>query len=197
MAFPSRRRLRSTLGVVLASVLGVGPGCGYTVVRYHEAIPGAQTLAIKPLENRTFEPGVETVVLDALRREALERDGLRLVDDPAKADLVLAGKVRSLKVNARSFTSVVLAAEYEVSLGLALVVVRQGGKPIPIDPRAQSERDHYLASADVEAMRKNRQEAIHRLASILADRVFDSLYESAAATSDAQPATAGAQPATP
>jgi hypothetical protein len=189
VVFSSRRRFRWILGVVLASGLGVGPGCGYTVVRYRDAIPGAKTLAIRPLENRTFEPGVESVVLDALRREALERDGLRLVDDPDDADLVIDGRVRTLKVNARSFTSVVLAAEYEVSLGLALVVVRHGGKPIPIDPRAQFERDHYLASADVEAMRKNRQEAIHRLASILAGRVFDSLYESAAAGADAQPAT--------
>ena len=181
MATPYQRRFRWILGVVLAAGLGVGPGCGYSMVRYRDAIPGARTLAIRPLENGTFEPGVEAVVMDALRREALARDGLRLIDDTDAADLVLGGKVRSLNINARSFTSVVLSVEYEVSLGLSLIAVRREGGKIPIDPRAQFERDRYLASADVEAMRKNRREAIHRLAEILASRVYDSLYESAAA----------------
>jgi hypothetical protein len=181
VAFPSPRRPWWILGVVLAWGLGPGAGCGYTVVQYRDAIPGARTLAISPLENSTFEPGVETVVLDALRREALERDGLRLVDDPEAADLVIGGRVRSLSAHARSFTSVVLSVEYEVSLGLALVAVRRGGESIPIDSRAQFERDRYTASADVEAKLKNRREAIHRLAAILAERIYDSLYESAAA----------------
>jgi len=180
VAHPSPSKLRWILGVVLAWGLGLGAGCGYTVVQYRDAIPGARTLAIEPLENTTFEPGVETVVLDALRREALERDGLRLVDDPEGADLVIGGSVRALSVHPRSFTSIVLSVEYEVSLGLALVAVRRDGEVIPIDSRAQFERDRYLASADLEALRKNRREAVHRLATILAERVYDSLYESAA-----------------
>jgi hypothetical protein len=189
VARPSPRSLHRVLGVVLAVALGMGAGCGYTAVRYRDAIPGVRTLAIAPLENGTYEPGVEAVVLDALRREALERDGLRLIDDTENADLVLEGRVRRLHVQARSFTSVVLSVEYEVSLGLSLVAVRREGDPIPIDPRAQFERDRYLASADVEAMRKNRREAIHRLAGILAERIYDSLYESAAASPARETAT--------
>jgi len=187
VASPSLRKLPWILGVVLVGGLGLGAGCGYTVVQYQDALPGARTLAIEPLENTTFEPGVETVVLDALRREALERGGLRLVDEPAGADVVIGGRVRTLSVHPRSFTSIVLSVEYEVSLGLALVAVRRDGEAIPIDSRAQFERDRYLASADLEALRKNRREAIHRLASILAERVYDSLYESAAAQGGAQP----------
>jgi hypothetical protein len=156
-------------------------GCGYHFVQYRAAVPGASTLAIRPLENRTFEPGVEAVVLEALRREALERDGLRLIDDPGAADLVISGNVGALNVAARSFTSIVLSVEYEVTMGLNLVLRPREGEPIPFDPRALHESDRYLASADLEAMRKNRREAIHRLASVLADRVYDSLYESAAA----------------
>ena len=36
----------------------------------------------------------------------------------------------------------------------------------------------YLASADAEALRKNREEALRRLATVLAGRVYDALYES-------------------
>lgn len=165
-------------GLVLAGL--AGPGCGYDVVRYRGAIPGAETLFIAPLSNESFEPGVETVVLDALRREALQRGGLRLVDDPEQADLLLGGRVRALNVSGRSFSSVVLTVEYEVFMSLDLTVKRRGGEAIPIDPRALNEHETYLASADVEAMRKNRRETIHRLAAILSDRVYDSLYVSAA-----------------
>jgi len=185
----SRPLLGLALGVVLAGGLAVGPGCGYTAVRYRDAVPGARTLAIEALENGTYEPGVEAVVLDALRREAVERGALRLVDDAEAADVVISGRVRALNVHPRSFTSIVLSVEYEVAMGLALTVRRQDGTPIPIDARAQFERDRYLASADLEAMRKNRREAIHRLAEILADRVYDSLYESAAMQADAATAT--------
>ncbi len=43
--------------------------------------------------------------------------------------------------------------------------------------RALQEAEYYLASADVEAMRKNRDEAIRRVAGVLAQRVHDTLFE--------------------
>jgi hypothetical protein len=159
------------------------------MVRYQGAIPGARTLAIAALGNESYEPGVEAVVLDALRREALQRDGLRLVDDPEAADIVISGNVRQLNVSPRSFTSVVLAAEYEVVMRLGLRAHRRDDTEIPIDSRALSERDRFLASADLEATRKNRREAIHRLADLPAARVYDSLYASAAAQAEAATAT--------
>jgi hypothetical protein len=166
--------------VVLAVLLGAHAGCGYAVVRYRGAIPDAETLAIEPLANDSYEPGVEAVVLDALRREALQRGGLRLIDSPKDADVVLSGRVQGLRVRPRSFSSVVLALEYEVHLQLELVASQRSGEVIAFDPRALSESDFYLSSADVEATRKNRRETIHRLANVLADRVYDALYESAA-----------------
>ena len=189
MKIPTVRCSALALGVVLAVGSGLGAGCGYQVVRYRGAIPGAETVAITALENGTFEPGLESVVLDALRREVIARGGLRLVDDPEAADLVISGRVQSLHDSTRSFTSVALSVEHEVVLGLALAARRHDGEAIPIDLRAQTERDRYLASADLEAMRKNRREVIHRLASVLAARVYDSLYESAAPVPGSEPST--------
>lgn len=169
-----RRALLSLL-VLLAGQTG----CGYSVVRYQEALSGAETLAIEPLTNESYEPGIEIVILDALRREALQRGGLRLIDDPEAADVVLSGGVASLIIQPRSFSSVVLALEYEVYLQLQLAARVRDGEDIAIDGRALYERDFYLSSADIEATRKNRRETLHRLAGVLADRVYDSLYESA------------------
>ena len=51
---------------------------------------------------------------------------------------------------------------------------------MPIDGAALSETEIYVASADVEATRKNRQEAIRHLSRVIAGRVADSLSQSLA-----------------
>jgi hypothetical protein len=62
---------------------------------------------------------------------------------------------------------------------LDLAAVRSDGTPLYLGKRSLTESEFYLASADVEAMRKNRQEALRRVAGLLAQRVHDSLFEAA------------------
>ncbi len=125
----------------------------------------------------SVEPGLEFVVADALHREFLRRGALRVVDDPARADVVLSGSVLPVLVQGRSFSSVVLALEYQVTLRLALEAKRADGVELALDPVALTETELYLASADIEAQRKNREEALRRIAGVLAVRVHEALYE--------------------
>ena len=152
-------------------------GCGYSVVRYGEGLGDVRRVAIRGLSNDSFEPGVDTLMSEALAREFLRRGALRLVDTPETADLVIGGSVASVSVRRRSFSSILFALEYEVSMQLKLSVARRDGTEVPIDPNALLESERYLASSDVEVMRTNRQEALRRLAGVLAGRVHDALYE--------------------
>jgi Lipopolysaccharide-assembly len=120
---------------------------------------------------------VETLVSDALAREFLRRGALRLVEDPARADVVISGSVARLDVSRKSFSSIALAIEYELQLGLAIRVARRDGTLVPLDAAAQVETERYVASADVEVERTHREEALRRLASLLAGRVHDALFE--------------------
>ena len=151
--------------------------CGYAPVRYAEALGDAKTVAIVGLRNDTFEPGIETIVSDALAREFLRRGGLRVVEKPERADVVVSGAVATLDVSRKSFSSVALAIEYELRLGLAIRIARRDGTIVPLDAAAQTETERYVASADVEAERTHREEALRRLASLLAGRVYDALFE--------------------
>jgi len=99
----------------------------------------------------------------------------RLVSDPSRADLVLRGKVLPLETVSTSFSTVALALEYTVKMELALEMKTADGEVIPIDSEATRESELYLASADAEAARKNRAEALQRLADVLAVRVHDAL----------------------
>ena len=168
-----RRRLALAC-VALALALGA---CGYSFVRYGGGLGDVRRVAIRGLVNDTFEPGVDALVSDALAREFLQRGALRLVDDPAAADLVIGGAVRRVEVRRRSFSSILFALEYEVRMELGLSVARRDGTPVAIDPNALAESERYLASSDVEVTRTNRQEALRRLAGVLAGRVHDALYE--------------------
>lgn len=165
---------------VLALVLALGAlalGCGYTPVRYADALGDARTIAIRGLRNDTFEPGLDALVSDALAREFLRRGALRLVADPERADLVLSGSVASLEVSRKSFSSISFALEYELALGLDLRLARRDGTVVPLDATAEHETERYVASADVEVERTHREEALRRLAGLLAGRIHDALFE--------------------
>jgi hypothetical protein len=165
------------LAAALILFAGAAAGCGYQLVDYARPEGGARRVALPTLRNDSYEPGVELLVADALRREFLRRGAFQLTDDPAAADLVVSGSVLPIKTSSSSFSSVVLALEYQVSLSLELHARRADGSEIPLDPRSLRETERYLASADVAALRRNREEALRRLASVLAVRVHDEVFE--------------------
>ena len=50
-----------------------------------------------------------------------------------------------------------------------MFAVRRDGSDVALDSRVLGESERYLASADVEATRKNRREALHRVYTIKPD----------------------------
>ena len=59
----------------------------------------AQRWRLPTLRNDSYEPGVELLVADALRREFLRRGAFQLTDDPAAADLVVSGSVLPIQTS--------------------------------------------------------------------------------------------------
>jgi outer membrane lipopolysaccharide assembly protein LptE/RlpB len=166
------RRALAWLAIAL-----VATGCGYSIVRTGGSLGDVRSVAIPSPRNDSWEPGAEYVVADALRREFLRRRGARLIEDPARADLVLLGNVRSVGSHPASVDSLALALEYELLVELDLRAQRRGGGDVPIDLGALRESERYLVSADPEATRKNREEALRQVAGVLAGRVYVVLQE--------------------
>ena len=169
-------RHRSLLGVLVVAHLA-NSGCGYKLIDYREPHSGLQSVSIRTFRNDSYEPGVEFVVADALRREFLRRGVVALTGDENEADLVISGAVKPIRTRTRSFSSVALALEWEITLRLSLHTVRPDGSIVRIDEESMQDTERYLASADIEVTRKNRDEAMRRMAAVLAARVHDMLYE--------------------
>jgi hypothetical protein len=156
---------------IVSCFLLVFAACGYRLAAGDLRDVGA--VAIVTPRNEAGEPGLDRIVADALRRELLRRSGARLAENPATADVVVSGRVLDVETSARSLSSVVLVLEYETNVLLELEATRGAKKWIAATRLQESER--HLASADVEAQRKNRDEAVRRIASVLASRFLDLL----------------------
>lgn len=160
-------RIARALAPAVALFL-VLPGCGYRL-----AGRGAlrADVVVPTLANDSLEPGVELVLAAALRRE-LDRTGrFRVVESATDAAYAIRGRVAAVETLGRTFTPGVRALEFTLTVQLDLAVSGPGGRPIAIDPFAQRAADIYLASTDIEISRKNRAEALRRLAGMLAARI--------------------------
>ena len=167
----------------LAALLapGLAFGCGYSWVGSSaDGAAGLGRVAVQTPENASGEPGVERLVAEALRREVVRRAGAQLVEDAGRADWVVSGRVLPLRVAAASLSPAVLTLEYELTLSLDLRARAADGTEVTGDPRALRETERYLSSADFEAQRKNRGEALRRVCRVLADRFLDRLDEAGA-----------------
>ena len=118
------------------------------------------------------------MVADALRRELLRRAGAELVEDAGGADWVVGGRVLPLEIAPASFSPVRARARVPAARSRSsLRAARRDGREMTGDPRALRESERYLASADAEAQRKNRDEALRRVSRLLAARFHDRLDE--------------------
>ena len=168
-----RSRPLQTLLVLLVLSVSSTLACGYRLLRASDA--QRLTISVQTLENDSVEPGVEVTVTRALRQVFLRQPAPRLVSQEAPADLVIRGRVLPIKTRAESFDTVAMAIEYRVEMTLTLEVRDAAGRSVEIDSNALQQTELYLASADVEAARKNREEALRRIADVLAGRIRDAI----------------------
>jgi hypothetical protein len=172
LAFGSLRETRPLIALIAA----LCTGCGYT----WQGASGAGSLgrvAVRTPENASSQPGLEFVVADALRREVMRRSGSRLVEDADQADWVVSGRVLPLRITPASLSPVVLTLEYQLTLEVDLRARAADGREVAGDARSLRESERFLSSADPEAQRKNRGEALQRVSRLLAARFLDRLGE--------------------
>lgn len=112
----SRLFILSTHVSALCLFLALLAGCGYQfrVEGAGPTIGGAETtssptsppprLVIQALENKSFEPNLETRYTNYLRHEFSSGSGAQIVSDTEAADLVLSGQILSVTLPTLSFS---------------------------------------------------------------------------------------------
>ncbi|MCX5728335.1 MAG: LPS assembly lipoprotein LptE [Nitrospirae bacterium] len=84
-------------------VEGAGPTIGGAAATSSPASPPPR-LIVRTLENKSFEPNLETRYTNYLRHEFSSGSGAQIVTDTEAADLVLSGQILSVSVPTLSFS---------------------------------------------------------------------------------------------
>jgi len=84
-------------------VEGAGPTIGGAAVTSSPASPPPR-LAVRTLENKSFEPNLETRFTNYLRHEFSSGSGAQIVSETEAADLVLSGQILSVTLPTLSFS---------------------------------------------------------------------------------------------
>jgi outer membrane lipopolysaccharide assembly protein LptE/RlpB len=114
---------------VLCGCLVVLCGCGYQFQGSGSALPpDVKFIAIPRVENITAEPGLSTVLTEALRDEFDRYGAVTVVENESQADAVLRTRLISVVRNTDTVTSTTDAAlELSTSLTLAGELRRRSG----------------------------------------------------------------------
>lgn len=132
------------------------------------------TLDVTTFENDSLQPGIELMLGSALRSEFARPGLVRGVVKAASPDYTLEGQVKSVTTSSRTLTPQIRAIEFTVVVRIEPVLVRNAdGEKLKLDRLSRSADEVYLASFDLEISRKNREEALRRIAAVLADRIYD------------------------
>ncbi|NOS80846.1 MAG: hypothetical protein HOP32_04590 [Nitrospira sp.] len=84
-------------------VEGAGPTIGGAAETSFLRVPPPR-LVVLPLENKTFEPNLETRYTNYLRHEFSSGSGAQIVQEDEAADLVLSGQILSVSLPTLSFS---------------------------------------------------------------------------------------------
>ena len=84
-------------------VEGAGPTIGGTAATSSPTSPPPR-MAVRTLENKTFEPNLEVRYTNYLRHEFSSGSGAQIVPDSEAADLVLSGQILSVSLPTLSFS---------------------------------------------------------------------------------------------
>ncbi len=172
-------RGRGAVAALLAVLLGLA-ACGYRPLDGRGRFgPDVRTIEVEAFENASTAPGLEQQVADALVEEFARRAWLEpvLQGQVANPDLVMSGALHSADVRSNSYSSGGLALEERVVVSFDVEVKRSPSGEIVYRHPDFSITEVFLSSADPMVYASNKEQALRRVASAIAERVHDELFQ--------------------
>jgi lipopolysaccharide assembly LptE-like protein len=168
------------LWATFALALFASSACGYHALSGAESLgPNVHSIELKAFENATREPGLETLVGEAMNEEFARRGWLKsgVQGELASPDLVMRGTLRSANYHSSSYSAGALALEESIDIVLDLTVVKADTKEVVWHDGNLHAREVFLSSADPGIFASNKEQALRRLSSEIAERVHDELFQ--------------------
>jgi outer membrane lipopolysaccharide assembly protein LptE/RlpB len=158
-------------GLILLLATQYGVGCGYRLAGRGELPGNVQSVAVKMLENRSSETGVETLMTNALINE-LNRRRRGSVVAPDQADAVLTGTIESLSWDTVAHIGVNTAAQRKVYATMSLTLTDRSGHVVWRRTGLSGSQAYTVVDGNKTATEINRRQAV----AILAEQVAENVY---------------------
>jgi hypothetical protein len=164
-------------GVVLATLIVLLGGCGYTMegTRRPASLGDARSIAVPIIQNLTREPSLDEVLTTAVRERFLLDGRLRLAD-PAEADLILEAAVREYRLDPIGFSAADQVRRYRVLIRTYVLLRDVQRGRIILNQEIDSESE-YNISAAIGGTQESQTEATSAASKRFADDLLSLILE--------------------
>ncbi len=154
-------------------------GCGYRVFDARDVFgPDVKQIEITMFRNDSDQPTLEVMIGDAVS-ETFELRGplVPVWSRPASgSDLVLLGTIDSVAISPTAFSSAGFTRENRITIFVQTDVRRAGSGDV-VWQQSIAVDELFLASPDAQVNETNKEQALRRLSSLLAERIYDGLFQ--------------------
>jgi len=163
-----------TCWVAAALVAGAAwlAACGYRFQGPVELPGNARSLYVEAFQNRTNQDGLDVLVVNAIVFEFTKRSDTIVAADPAAADLLMRGVIRSLDSQTISSRGKDAAGERRVTLRLDVQLVRADGQVV-WEAKGLSDNDAYPVTDDKFENEQRERRTAALAATRIAERIFN------------------------
>ena len=158
---------------------GLALACGYQIVSGTRIFgEDVQQLEIQMFENRSDEPGLEWMIGEALMEEFLRRGQLHTVHsgETTTSQVVLRGVVQQVAVRPSAFSSVAISVEDSIEVTVDVNLRRVDTGDVVWQRVGLVAREQFLSSPDPLVHETNKEMALLRVSTLIAESVHDGLF---------------------
>lgn len=158
--------------VVIMAAAAMLAACGYRF-QGPAKLPGeARTLYVETFQNRTNQDGLETLVTNAIVAEFTKRSDALVASDPAAADLLMRGVIRSMDSQTISSRRKDAAGERRVTIRLDAQLVDPDGRVV-WEAKGLTDNDAYPVTDDKFENEQRERRTARMAATRIAERIFN------------------------
>jgi hypothetical protein len=152
-------------------------GCGYHFIGQESGVlSGIHSIAIPYFVNKSFEPGLERYVTEALVDEFVKSKFIAVADE-AVADAVIRGRIDEFSESVISYDRDDRALEYRTRISMEVTLERKDTAEILWRTKGLYHFEEYSVAADIAETEANKKIALKMTAAELAERIHDSIIE--------------------
>ena len=165
--------------IISVLVLLLLSGCGYHTPGASDTWVGgeARTLYVQLFDNQTIEPYLENYITDALIAELAVSRLFELTENPDKADVRLAGNVKTFTDSAVSYGNSDQITEYSATMAVAVRLLDKNNSDI-IWQKSLTRSEDYLATINKNLQLEGQRLAAIRVSQRLAEDIYASMLNS-------------------